>query len=116
MLRLASDADVNEDILSGIFLRRPEFDLVRVKDVGLRTAEDSDVLEWAAAEGRILITQDRNSMTKFAYERIRIGQPMPGVFVIRNEPPFGPLIDEILLIDSCSSQEEWKDRVEVLPL
>lgn len=55
-------------------------------------------------------------MTKFAYERIRTGQPMPGVFVIRNEPPFGPLIDEILLIDSCSSQEEWKDRVEFLPL
>jgi hypothetical protein len=55
-------------------------------------------------------------MTNFAYERMRSGQPMPGVFVIRNKPPLGRMIDEILLVALCSSQEEWKDRVEFLPL
>jgi hypothetical protein len=55
-------------------------------------------------------------MPNFAYERVRARRLMPGVFVIRNKPPFGVMIDEILLVALCSSQEEWKDRVEFLPL
>ena len=41
---------------------------------------------------------------------------MSGVFVIRNKPPLGEMIDEILMVALCSFQEEWKDRVEFLPL
>src|SRR5438067_9141837 len=32
-----------------------------------------------------------------SYERVLAGQSMPGVFIVRNKRPFGPLIDEILL-------------------
>jgi len=116
MLRMASDADFNGDVLRGLFRRRPDLDLIRVQDVGLRTADDETILEWAAAEGRILLTHDRTTMPNFAYQRVRAGRPMPGVFVIRNRPPLGDMIDEILLVALCSSQEEWKDRVEFLPL
>jgi predicted nuclease of predicted toxin-antitoxin system len=116
MLRLASDADFNGDIIRGLFQRRPDLNLIRVQDVGLRTADDPTILGWAAAGGRILLTHDRSTMPDFAYERVRAGQPMPGVFVIRNKPPFGPIIDELLLVALCSTQEEWKDRVEFLPL
>jgi len=115
MLRLASDADFNGDILRGLRDRAPAVDVVRVQDVGRRTADDRDILEWAATEGRVLLTHDRATMPKFAYERVIQGKPMPGVFVIRNKPPFGPLIDEILLVAECSEPEEWRDRVEFLP-
>jgi predicted nuclease of predicted toxin-antitoxin system len=37
-------------------------DLVRVQEVGLRTADDPDILEWAAAQGRVLVTRDRDTM------------------------------------------------------
>jgi predicted nuclease of predicted toxin-antitoxin system len=116
MLRLASDADFNGDVLRGLLRRRPDLDIVRAQDVGLRTAEDPAILAWAATEGRILLTHDRSTMPDFAYERVRAGLPMPGVFVIRNKPPLGEMIEEILLVTECSSQEEWKDRVEFLPL
>jgi hypothetical protein len=115
MLRLASDADVKGPILDGLFARQPDVDLVRVQDVGLRTASDPEILEWAAADQRIMISHDRNSMTAFAYDRIRAGLTMPGLFIIRDQPPFGPTIDEILLADACSTQDEWKDKVEFLP-
>jgi predicted nuclease of predicted toxin-antitoxin system len=116
MLQLASDADFNGDVLRGLFRRQPDLDLVRVQDVGLRTADDPTILEWAAAAGRILLTHDRATMPNFAYERVKSARPMPGVFVIRNKPPLGQMIEEILLVALCSSQEEWKDRVEFLPL
>jgi hypothetical protein len=116
MLRLASDADVNDDILSGLFHRRPTLNLISVREVGLRTAGDPKILEWTAAEDRILITQDRSTMTHFANQRIAAALRMPGMFVIRNKPPFGPLIDDILLLDSCSIEDEWNNRVIFLPL
>ncbi len=116
MLRLVSDADFNGDVVRGLFQRQPDLDLVRVQDVGLRTAIDPTILAWAAAEGRILITHDRSSVPYHAYERVCLGQPMPGVFVIRNKPPLGDMIREILLVVHCSFQEEWENRVEFLPL
>lgn len=116
MLRLASDADFNGDILRGLLRRQPDLGIVRIQDVGLRTADDETILEWAAAAGRILLTHDRTTMPDFAYERVRAGRPVPGVFVIHNKPPLGEMIDEILLVALCSTQEEWKDRVAFLPL
>ncbi|MFO0810441.1 MAG: DUF5615 family PIN-like protein [Gemmataceae bacterium] len=116
MLRLASDADFNGRVLRGLFRRKPDLDLIRVQDAGLRTADDPTVLAWAAAEGRILLTHDRKTMPRFADDRVRAGLPMPGVFVIRNQPPLGDMIDEILLVAECSSQDEWTNRVEYLPL
>ena len=116
MLRMASDADFNGDVLRGLFRRRPDLDLIRVQDVGLRTADDETILEWAAGGGRILLTHDRTTMPNFAYQRVTGGRPMSGVFVIRNKPPLGEMIDEILMVALCSFQEEWKDRVEFLPL
>jgi predicted nuclease of predicted toxin-antitoxin system len=104
MLRLASDADVKGPILEGLFLRQPDIDLIRVQDAGLRTADDPFILAWAASEGRILITHDRATMIGFAYDRIRAGLPMPGVFVTRDWPPYGPTIDEILIVNGCSMQ------------
>lgn len=116
MLPLASDANFNGDIIRGLLQRRPDLDLIQVQDVGLRTTDDPTILEWCATAARVLLTHDRATMTHFAYERVRSGQPMPGVFVIRNKPPFGPIIDEILLIADCSTVEDWRNRVEFLPL
>ena len=69
MLRLASDADVHGDIIRGLYRRRPEIDLVRAQDVLPIGTPDADVLAWAVAQGRILITNDRNTMIGLAYQR-----------------------------------------------
>jgi predicted nuclease of predicted toxin-antitoxin system len=116
MLRLASDADSNGDVLRGLFRRQPDLDLIRVQDIGLRTADDETILEWAATEDRILLTHDRATMPHFAYRRVTARRSMPGLFVIRNKPPLGEMIEEILLVALCSTQEEWLGRVEFLPL
>lgn len=117
MLRLGTDADVSGRVYRALLRELPELDLVRVQDAGLRTAEDPNVLAWAAAEGRILLTRDRRTMVGFAYQRVKAGLPMPGVFVIRDRPnQIGLMIEEILVPILCSEQEEWKDRVQFLPI
>jgi uncharacterized protein with PIN domain len=116
MLRLASDADIHGDVIRGLRRRKPGLDLVRVQDVGLRTADDATILEWAATEGRVLITRDRKTLVGTAYQRVKAGLPLPGVIVFRHRLSIGQAIEEILTVASCSTEDEMKDRVVFLPL
>jgi hypothetical protein len=117
MLRLASDADVHGDILRGLRRRRSDIDLARAQDALPEGASDPDVLEWAAAENRVLITNDRNTMVGFAYRRAAAGESVPGLVVTTNEQAIGEAIDDILLIVELMTAEEIRDQVVVyLPL
>jgi predicted nuclease of predicted toxin-antitoxin system len=116
MLRLASDENFNGDIVRGLRLRRPDLDLIRIQDAGLGGIDDPGVLAWAAENDRILLTHDRATMPDCAYARAAKGQPMPGVFVVGDRLSPGQVIEELLLIDSCSEQAEWVGRVLFLPL
>jgi uncharacterized protein DUF5615 len=116
MLRLAGDENFDGDILRGLYRRRPGLDIVRVQDVGLSAASDPDILAWTAAEGRILLTHDRDTMPYFAYERVRAGQAMPGVFLVSDLMPTGQAIDEILLAVDCLTPEECRGFVRFFPL
>jgi predicted nuclease of predicted toxin-antitoxin system len=98
MLRLASDADVHGEIIRGLRRRLPEIDLIRVQDALPEGTPDLDVLAWAATEGRILVTNDRNTMVGFAYQRAATGEPVPGLIATTNEQSIGSAIDDILLI------------------
>lgn len=46
---------------------------MRVQDAGLSGSDDPTVLEWAAQEGRVLLTHDVATITHHAYERVRAG-------------------------------------------
>jgi Domain of unknown function (DUF5615) len=116
MLRLAADENFNHAIVRGVLLRRPDMDLVRVQDAGLSGADDSTVLEWAARENRVLLTHDVATMTRYAYERIRAGLPMPGVFELGRRIAIGEAIEDILLLAECSEEGEWEGQVRYLPL
>ena len=70
MLRLASDADVHGEITRGLRRRQPLLDLVRIQEVLPEGTSDPEVLAWSAAENHVLITNDRNTMVGFAYERV----------------------------------------------
>jgi predicted nuclease of predicted toxin-antitoxin system len=116
MLRFLSDENFNGDIVRGLFLRQPNLDLLRVQDVGLRELDNPAILNWAADNERILLTHDRATMPDFAYDRLSKGQQMSGVFLINDRMPTRQAIDELLLLDTCSQQEEWKGIILYLPL
>ena len=116
MIRWFADENLNGAIVRSLFYHRPSLDLVRVQDVGLRTADDVAVLEWAATHGRILLTQDRATMPDFAFRRVVTHQPMPGIFVVDERVSLRQVIDEILLVEDCSTPDEWHGKVIYLPL
>ena len=79
-------------------------------------ADDPTVLEWTAQTGRILLTHDVTTLTKYAYERIKSGLVMPGVFEISRVVPLNRAIEDILLLAECSFEGEWEGQIYYLPL
>jgi hypothetical protein len=116
MISLAADEDFNNNIIRGLLRRRPDLNIVRVQDVGLSGAGDPAVLEWAAKEGRLLLTHDVTTMTQYVYERIEAGRSMPGVFVCSQDVPIGRAIEDLLILAECSSDGEWEGQIRYLPL
>ena len=116
MMRLLADENVNGKTLRGILRRIPDADIVRVQDIEIAEAPDPVVLEWAATHRRLLLTQDVDTMPKYANQRIAAELPMPGVFVARQDLPIGLVIEQMVTIISASEPHEWNYQVSFLPL
>jgi hypothetical protein len=116
MLRFVADENFNNAILRGILRRNPNLDIVRVQDIGLSGADDTTVLDWSAREDRVLLTHDVATITRYAYERVQAGKPMPGVFEVGRGVSVGTAIEDILLIAEFSTEGEWEGQIRYLPL
>lgn len=115
-IKFLVDENFSHKTLAGIKRRDPDIDVVSVQDVDLRENSDPDVLEWAAQEGRIVVTHDVSTLAVFAFDRVADGRPMPGVIEIPETVPMSVIIDELVLIAGASDSDEWKDTVRYLPL
>ena len=116
MLRFAVDEDFDNRIVRGLLRLLPTLDIVRVQDAGLLGKRDSEVLEWASGENRVLLTHDASTMTNHAYARVESGRQMPGVFEVSQEIPIGEAIIDLLLIATCSLDGEYNGQIRYLPL
>lgn len=116
MIRFLADEDFNNRIVRGLRRRLAALDIVRVQDVGLLACPDPEVLEWAATEGRVVLTHDVSTMKKWAFSRVDVGMPMSGVIEIPQETPIGVAIEELTLLAECSFENEWEGQVIFLPL
>jgi hypothetical protein len=110
------DQNFNEDIVDGLTRRDATLEFTYVRDIGLETAPDPTILEWAATQGLVLLTHDRKTIPSFAYERVAAGLPMAGVFLVRRTMPVGQAIDELLLAAQCLSADECKNLVRYFPM
>ncbi|MFW6012442.1 MAG: DUF5615 family PIN-like protein [bacterium] len=117
MLRFLADENFNGRILRGLLRRVPDLDVVRAQDMEpLRGADDPTLLEWAADQGRVLLSHDISTMGHHAYNRVVDHRPMPGVFEVSADLPVGVAIEELVLIARASELGEWEGQVRFLPL
>ena len=114
-MRVLADENFHGDVLDVLQQTEPSLDIVRVQDTALYQASDPDVLAWAAAENRVLLTHDIRTMTKHAYERIRAGLPMTGVIEVRIRLSIGATVEQILIALLTSSPDELANRIIYIP-
>lgn len=115
-MRFLADENLDNGIVRAILRQSSTLDVVRVQDVGLTGADDPTVLAWAAAENRILVTHDVNTIPRYAYERAGRGENMPGVIIVPQRAPITSCIEDLFLLAECSEDREYEGRVLFLPL
>src|SRR5438128_7151880 len=98
MLRLITDEDVHGDIIDGLRRRQTAVDLVRVQDVGLSHTPDATILEWAAQQGRVVVSVDKKTLAVAAWQRVARGLPMPGDASPRLVLTIGHAINDVVLL------------------
>lgn len=116
MIKLMADENLDNTIIRGLLRQNPNIDIVRVQDIDLSGADDPLVLEWAAQEGRVLLTHDVATITRYAYERLAEHLPMPGVIEIHTDTPIGNVITDLLLILECATSADLEGQIYYLPL
>ncbi|PZO43103.1 MAG: hypothetical protein DCF17_06555 [Shackletoniella antarctica] len=116
MIKLLADENLDNTIIRGLLRRNPDIDIVRVQDVGLSGEDDPIVLEWAAAEGRILLTHDVATITRYAYERLAENLAMPWVIEIPTNAPIGRVIEDLFMILECGMPKDLDGQIYYLPL
>jgi hypothetical protein len=116
VLPLAADENFNAHIVRGLESRLPQVDLVTVQAANLRAAQDPYILEWAAAERRVLLTHDVNTVTRYAWARIREGLSMPGVIAVPSAAPIGAVVEDLVLVLAIYEGGDLEGQILYLPL
>ncbi|SRR5579883_1889371 len=115
MLSVLADENFSHRILRGIRLRVSGLDVVVAQDVGLAGKKDSTLLAWAAEQRRIVLTHDRQTIPKVAYERIRASQPVPGIIIVSDTMPIGEAVEDLTIYLECGATEDFDNLVIFLP-
>lgn len=116
MIRFLADENFFRPIVEGVRLREPSADIVTAQDAGLGGFADPDLLAWAAAEGRVLLTHDVQTLVGFAWDRVRAGLPMAGVAVVFTPPAISAVIDDLAAAVRHGDPTDWADQVKYLPV
>jgi hypothetical protein len=114
-VRFQADADLNEDIVTGIARREPGVDFQTAGEANLRGLPDEQVLALAAQEKRILVTHDRRTMPHH-FAEVVASQQSPGVLIVSQKVSVSVAIEELLLVWTASEAEEWINLIVDLPL
>jgi hypothetical protein len=115
LIRFQADADFNQAIVVAVKRRAPAIDFASALDSELEGVADPDVLEIAASQERILITHDRQTMLEHFRRRLEDGKSSPGVFLVSQFAPLGPVVDVLEMVWAASDAVEWWNQVHHLP-
>jgi hypothetical protein len=114
--RFQADNDLRAAIRIGVVRREPLINFQSARDASLDGVPDPEVLEKAAADRRILVSHDENSMPAHFEAFLRSGRGSVGVLMVPQGAPIGAVIESIVLIWIASEATEWENRIAWLPL
>lgn len=114
-VRFQADADLHQMIVTALVRREPGVDFQTATAADLAGRIDPQVLEGAAAEGRVLVSHDQSTMPLHFADFIQ-NQQSAGLLIVPQHLPYSTVVEELLLIWTASEAEEWINRIAYLPL
>lgn len=116
MLKILFDQNFNQRIIRGLSRRVSNFDYTTTQILNKERETDLKLLEFALSENRVILTHDINTFPGFAFEKIIEGENISGVLIVPADMSVGEAINELELIVTCCNEDEFRNRVEYLPI
>ena len=116
-MRIAFQADnyIDQTIVRILWQTEPAIDFRTAAQVDLHGLDDPTVLSLAALEKRILVSSDQATMPLHFAEFIRT-ETSYGLLIAPQSLNLNVVVNELLMIWTASTVEEWINRVVYLPL
>jgi hypothetical protein len=114
-VRYLADEDLRRQIVTATRRVEPAIDFLMIQDEGLSGMNDADILEFAFANGRIIVSHDVNTMKAAAEECLARGGGMAGLFLVPQSRSTRAVAESLALVWEASQAEEWEGRIVYLP-
>lgn len=114
-VRFLADANFDQDIVSGLWRRRPEVEFALPQEFIPDGTGDPEVLAIASGLDAILVTHDVRTMPLHFANFVK-GSRSPGLIIVPSRLAIATVIDELALIWEASSPDDWIDQYRRLPL
>jgi hypothetical protein len=76
---------------------------------------DPDPLLWCEGRGRLLVSQDKNSLPGHLAQHLYAGRHSPGVLLIRAGTTVPQVLAALVLIAHAGDPLDYQDRIERIP-
>ena len=114
-IRFQADNDLKFGIVKAVRRREPAIDFVSAQEAGLDGVGDPELLDRAAAEGRVLISHDRRTMIAHFRAHVAAGKSSPGLLIVSQGALIGDVVDALVYVWALSNPADLRDQAYYLP-
>ena len=117
-LHFLLDEHVDRAVQRQLRRSEPQMEVLAVGDVNAPPAGTTDphLLRWLEVHGHVLVTQDRATMPLHLAAHLEEGRHIAGVIWIRPRIGLGQIIEELRLIWTVATEDDFQDRLLFIPL
>lgn len=114
MTRFLADEHVSHHLVRAVRRIRADIDLTTVQQLSMAGATDDEVLDRGVAEGRVVLTSDRNTMLGIRNARVEAGAPAPGIVVMNMlNTSFRAIAEDIVFLAEAAEPRDWANPIFV---
>ena len=114
-VRFLADANLNQKIVAGLLLREPAIDFALPQAMITERMQDPDVLDLGHLSVRIVVSHDVTTVPRWFDQRVE-ERSCAGLILVTDRIPIRDVIEDLLMIWHLTEAEEWRNRLEWLPL
>lgn len=113
--RFLADANFNQKIVAGLLLREPGIDFALPQVMIPERMKDPDILDLARVSSRIVVSHDVTTMPHW-FEQCVEQRSCAGLILVPEKVSIRDAIEDLLMVWHVTEAEEWRNRMEWLPL
>jgi hypothetical protein len=114
-IRFQADNDLKFGIVKAVRRREPTIDFVSAQEAGLDGVGDPELLDRAAAEGRVLVSHDRRTMIGHFRAHLAAGKSAPGLLIVSQGALIGDVVEALVYVWALSNPADLRDQAYYLP-